>query len=47
MKRVYAEMFTPNEYVTACGDSGKNYKFTCNAGDFLNGYYLASKKLHL
>lgn len=23
MKRVYAEMFTPNEYVTACGDSGK------------------------
>lgn len=30
--KAYVEMFTPNEYVAACGDSGKTYKFTCNAG---------------
>lgn len=35
--RAYAEMFTPNEYVAACGDSGKTYKFTCNAGGGWSG----------
>ena len=29
--KAYVEMFTPNEYVAACGDSGKVYKFVCNA----------------
>lgn len=28
----YIEEFTPNEYVAACGDSGKVYNFKCNAG---------------
>ena len=27
----YIEEFTPNEYVAACGDSGKVYNFKCNA----------------
>ena len=37
MKKVYqhpqvvVEEFTPNEYVAACGDEHKVYKFTCNA----------------
>ena len=26
-----AEQFTANEYVAACGDENKVYKFTCNA----------------
>ena len=29
--KAYVEMFTPNEYVAACGDSGKVYKFVCDA----------------
>lgn len=39
MKRAYVrptmvgERFVANEYVAACGDSGKVYKFNCNAGD--------------
>lgn len=28
-----AEQFFANEYVAACGESGKVYKFECNAGD--------------
>lgn len=28
----YIEEFTPNEYVAACGDENKVYKFTCDAG---------------
>ena len=28
----YIEEFTPNEYVAACGESGKVYNFQCNAG---------------
>lgn len=27
------ELFTANEYVAACGDSGTVYNFECNAGD--------------
>ena len=27
------QRFTPNEYIAACGDSGKVYYFECNAGD--------------
>ena len=27
----YIEEFTPNEYVAACGDRNKVYKFECNA----------------
>lgn len=39
MKRAYVrptmvgERFVANEYVAACGESGKVYKFNCNAGD--------------
>lgn len=39
----YIEEFTPNEYVAACGDHGKVYKFECNAGDEhkkYNVYYI-------
>lgn len=43
--KAYAEMFTPNEYVAACGDSGKVYKFTCNAGGGVSGsVYLETNK---
>lgn len=35
--RAYAEMFTPNEYVAACGDSGTVYKFKCDAGGGVSG----------
>lgn len=44
MKRAYVrptmvgERFVANEYVAACGDSGKVYKFECNAGDGWGGY---------
>lgn len=44
MKRAYVrptmvgERFVANEYVAACGDSGKMYKFECNAGDNWGGY---------
>lgn len=31
------EEFTPNEYVAACGDSGKVYKFKCDAGNGFGG----------
>jgi hypothetical protein len=31
--------FVPNEYVAACGDSGKVYKFTCNAPAGILYYY--------
>lgn len=33
----YIEEFTPNEYVAACGDSGKVYKFRCDAGGGYHG----------
>jgi len=39
----YIEEFTPNEYVAACGDHGKVYKFECNAGQKnkqYNVYYI-------
>ena len=42
----YIEEFTPNEYVAACGDSGKVYNFQCNAGSY-NHYgkvYLETNK---
>ena len=45
MKRAYVrptmvgERFVANEYVAACGDSGKVYKFNCNAGDKNLWYY--------
>lgn len=44
MKRAYVrptmvgERFVANEYVAACGDKGKVYKFECNAGDRWGGY---------
>ena len=31
--RIEVQKFTPNEYVAACGDSGVNYLFKCDAGD--------------
>lgn len=43
MKRTYVrptmvgERFVANEYVAACGDSGKVYKFECNAGGGVSG----------
>lgn len=30
---IEVQEFVANEYVAACGDSGKVYKFECNAGD--------------
>ena len=42
----YIEEFTPNEYVAACGDHGKVYKFECNAGEEnkrYNVYYFDEK----
>lgn len=42
----YIEEFTPNEYVAACGDHGKVYKFECNAGEKnrqYNVYYIDEK----
>lgn len=29
--RILAQKFMPNEYVAACGEENKVYKFTCNA----------------
>lgn len=40
--KAYVEMFTPNEYVAACGDSGKVYKFTCDAPRGTLYYYRQS-----
>lgn len=37
--KAYVEMFTPNEYVAACGDSGKVYNFECNADGGTLYYY--------
>lgn len=37
--KAYVEVFTPNEYIAACGDSGKTYKFECNAKGGLLYYY--------
>lgn len=43
--KAYVEMFTPNEYVAACGDSGKVYKFKCDAGGGVSGsVYLETNK---
>ena len=52
MKRRYErpgadiEEFTPNEYVAACGESGKVYNFQCNAGshDYYGNVYLETNK---
>ena len=43
----YIEEFTPNEYVAACGDSGKVYNFQCNAGshDYYGNVCLQNKTL--
>lgn len=30
--KIIVEEFVPNEYVSACGDSGTVYNFKCNAG---------------
>jgi len=46
----YIEEFTPNEYVAACGDEGKVYKFECNAGSKYrnyNVYYYEGKKKNI
>ena len=31
MPKIVVEQFVPNEYVSACGDENKVYKFTCDA----------------
>lgn len=36
--KIIVEEFVPNEYVSACGDSGTVYKFNCNAGLSWNHY---------
>lgn len=49
MKKTYmkpfliSEKFTAEEFIAACGDSGKVYKFKCNAGSKWSSYnvYLA------
>ena len=38
MPKIVVEQFVPNEYVAACGDENKVYKFVCDAGD-INGSY--------
>lgn len=38
MPKIVVEQFVPNEYVAACGDSGKEYLFECNAGEKGTGY---------
>ena len=32
-----SEVFAANEYIAACGDSGVDYKFKCDAGDGVYG----------
>lgn len=39
--KIIVEEFVPNEYVSACGDSGTVYNFKCNAGS--NNRYYAVK----
>lgn len=41
MPKIVVEQFVPNEYVSACGDSGTTYLFECNAGE--KGHYYAVK----
>lgn len=36
MPMIVVEQFVPNEYVSACGDENKVYKFVCDAG---GGYF--------
>ena len=39
---IEVQEFVANEYVASCGDSGKVYKFVCNAGQdghYYNVYY--------
>ena len=54
---VEVQEFAANEYVAACGDSGKVYKFVCDAGQYghiYNVYYydgseqknISQKKAH-
>lgn len=31
--QILVQKFIPNEYVAACGDSGRVYNFECNAGN--------------
>lgn len=38
MPKIVVEQFVPNEYVAACGDENKVYKFVCDAGE-RNGSY--------
>lgn len=46
MKKVYesprmvVEQFEANEYIAACGDENKVYKFTCDAGNKSNRYHV-------
>ena len=35
---VEVQEFAANEYVAACGDSGKVYKFVCGAGQYGHNY---------
>ena len=37
MPKIVVEQFVPNEYVAACGDKNKVYKFVCDAGDGVSG----------
>ena len=36
--KIMVEEFVPNEYVSACGDSGTVYNFKCNAGSKYSYY---------
>lgn len=35
---IEVQEFVANEYVASCGDSGKVYKFECNAGQYGHNY---------
>lgn len=38
--QILVQKFMPNEYIAACGDSGKVYNFECNAGTKDHNYYV-------
>ena len=42
--RILVQQFMANEYVSACGDSGKTYNFVCNAGNPGDHYDVITEK---
>lgn len=42
--KIVVDEFIPNEYVSACGESGTVYKFNCNAGNSWSRYAVKDAK---